>query len=137
MLRVIARLVLAMSLSVSPLMAQNAATVSGNVKDASGGVLPGATVDVVVAGRAVGTSTTDGDGRFRVQAPAGAPFKLQVHLTGFADQAIELSGAEGTITRDVTMQIGRVSDTLIVTASRGAVRGSAIVPLAPRETTLR
>jgi vitamin B12 transporter len=121
MFRVIVGLALALGLSSAPLSAQGGvATVSGTIKDASGGVLPGAMVDVVIAERASSSATTDSDGRYRVQAPAGVPFELRVRLEGFADQVIEMAGSNGAVTRDVTLQIGRVSDTLVVTASRGA-----------------
>src|SRR5688572_9241973 len=121
MLRVIVGLALALGSSAAPLGAQGGvATVSGTVKDASGGVLPGAMVDVVIADRASASATTDSDGRYRLQAPAGVPFELRVRLEGFADQVIELAGSDGAVMRDVMLQIGRVSDTLIVTASRGA-----------------
>jgi outer membrane cobalamin receptor len=120
MFRVIAGFVLAVLLSAASVFAQGTVAITGTVKDISGGVLPGATVNVVVADRVVATTTTGSDGRYQVQAPAGVPLKLHVHLEGFADQAIEGSGAVRPIARDVTMQIGRVSDTLVVTASRGA-----------------
>jgi vitamin B12 transporter len=118
MFRVIAGFFLTLAVSIAPLCAQTTVAVTGAVKDASGGVLPGATVNVVVAGRTVATATAAGDGRYQVQVPAGVPFQLRVHLEGFADQAIEMSGVERAVTRDVSMQIGRVSDTLVVTASR-------------------
>jgi outer membrane cobalamin receptor len=121
MFRVIVGLALVLGLSADPLLAQGGVTtVSGTVKDASGGVLPGATVDIVIADRASASATTDSDGRYRVQAPAGVPLELRVRLEGFADQVIKLNGSDAAVTRDVTLQIGRVSDTLVVTASRGA-----------------
>ena len=120
MFRVFAGLVLALMFSAGAAAAQATVAVSGVIRDASGGVLPGATVDVVVAGRAVATATAANDGRYQVQVPRGVPFELQLRLEGFADQVIEMSGVERAVTRDVSLQVGRVSDTLVVTASRGA-----------------
>src|SRR5688572_13272257 len=120
MFRVFAVLALALFLSAGSAFAQATVAVTGVVRDASGGVLPGATVDVVVADRAVATGTSANEGRYQVQAPAGVPFELQVRLEGFADQVIEMPGSGRAVARDISLQIGRVSDTLVVTASRGA-----------------
>ena len=117
MFRVIAGFALALILSAGSAFAQATVAVSGAVRDASGGVLPGATVNVVVADRVVTTATTGDDGRYQAQAPAGVPFSLRVQLEGFAEQAIELAGTTRAVTRDVSLQIGRVSDTLVVTGT--------------------
>ena len=47
------------------------------------------------------------------------PFALRTHRAGFADEVIELDGTDSNISRDVTLSIGALSDTLVVTASRG------------------
>jgi outer membrane cobalamin receptor len=120
MFRVIAGVALAFMLFAASAFAQATVAISGVVKDASGGVLPGATVNALVADRTVASATTGSDGRYQLEVPAGVPMKLQVHLEGFADQSVEMSGGQRPVTRDVALQIGRVSDTLIVTASRGA-----------------
>lgn len=100
--------------------AQGMVAVNGVVKDTSGGVLPGAQVDGVVAGRAVTTDTTGEDGRYRIDVPSGVPFELQVRVEGFAAQSINVAGASGPVSRDIEMQVGGISDTLVVTAGRGA-----------------
>jgi outer membrane receptor protein involved in Fe transport len=100
--------------------AQETAGINGTVKDTSGGVIAGATVDVVVAGRPVARTTTGSDGQYQVNVPAGVPFELRVTREGFAAEAVEIAGVSGTLTRDISMQVGGVSDTLVVTASRGA-----------------
>jgi outer membrane cobalamin receptor len=117
MLRLPLSIALGFCLSVS-LAAQQAVTVSGSVKDASAGVLPGATVDVLVADRVIATVTTGENGRYQAQVPAGVPFQVRTHLDGFADQAIDVSGSSAAVTRDIVLQIGRISDRLAVTASR-------------------
>ena len=92
--------------------------ITGTIADRSGGALPDAIVAVVVAGRTVSISTTARDGRYQVEAPAGVPFALRVRREGFADQAIEMRGIAAAMTRDVTLQLGGISDTLVVTATR-------------------
>ena len=93
-------------------------TVSGIVSDASGGVLPGATVDAVVADRPAATAITGADGAYRLEVAAGVPLQLRVRLDGFAPQVINIAGVSQAITRHVTLPIGGVSDSLIVTAAR-------------------
>src|SRR5687768_6559725 len=99
---------------------------SGTVTDASGGVLPGATVDAVVADRPVATAITNADGVYRLDVPAGVPLQLRVHLAGFAAQVMTIAGASQSITRNVTLAIGSVSDTLIVTAARTAASRASV-----------
>lgn len=99
--------------------AQTATMITGAVKDTSGAVLTQATVEVIVAGRAVATSTTGSDGIYRLQVPKDVPFELRARRRGFADRIIALPGAAASSTRDITLQVGGVSDTLVVTASRG------------------
>ena len=106
--------------------AQNTTTVNGIVKDVSGGVLPGAVVDVMVAGRVFATATSDADGGYQVTAPARVPFDLQVRLGGFADETVPFRGIDTAARREVVLQVGRVSDTLVVTASRGAEDRAAV-----------
>ena len=103
-----------------------AVAIQGVVTDSSGAVVAGATVDAIVAGRAVASVTTGPDGVYRLEVPAGVPVELRVHAPGFADQVIALAGGSQPLTRDVTLPIGGVSDTLVVTASRAPESRSAI-----------
>src|SRR5262245_29206792 len=118
MLRVIAGFALAFALIAAPSLAQQTMAVSGIVRDASGGVVSGATVNVVVADQVVATVTTGENGRYSAQVASGVPFQIRAQRQGFAEQAIDMAGSTSPVTRDITLQIGRVSDTLSVTASR-------------------
>ena len=112
---------LSLSFFPAPLIAQTGgARVSGRVTDASGAAVAGAVIAVVVADRPVATTTSGADGRYDVVVPGRAAFLLTVRHEGFADDAVEMPGLTGPVTRDVVLQIGRLSDALIVTASRGA-----------------
>ena len=95
-------------------------SIVGVVSDTSGAVVAGATVDAVVAGRSMARVTTGADGSFHLDVPAGVPVAMRVHREGFADQVIALVGATQSLTRNVTLPVGGVSDTLVVTASRAA-----------------
>jgi vitamin B12 transporter len=105
---------------------QHTIAISGLVTDASGGVLPGATVEAVVADRPVATAITTADGAYRLEVSAGVPLQLRVHLAGFAAQVTTIAGASQPVTRNVTLAIGSVSDSLIVTAARTAASRATV-----------
>jgi len=93
-------------------------TVSGVITDASGAAVAGATAQAFVGGRAIARVTSGADGQYRLEVPAGVPVELHVHRDGFADQVIALTGVTQPLTQDLVLQVGGVSDTLVVTASR-------------------
>ena len=90
------------------------------MRDTSGAVVTDARVEALVAGRSVATVTTGQDGRYRLNVPAGAPIAVRASRGGFADEQIELPGQHEPLTRDIVLRVGRLSDTLVVTASRNA-----------------
>jgi outer membrane cobalamin receptor len=106
--------------------AQEVVTISGVVTDASGGVLPGATVEALAAGRQFASTSSDAGGRYRVDAPAGTPIELRVRLDGFAQQLIAIPGRTQPLTRNVTLPVAGLSDTLIVTAARNPASRLAV-----------
>jgi len=101
-------------------------TIHGVIADASGAIVATATVDAVVSDRVIATATTGADGTYRLEVPAGVPVELRVRREGFADSVTAIAGLTQPITRHVTLQVGAVSDTLVVTASR-TVEGRASV----------
>ena len=111
---------LSLVLGAPPLAAQATATISGVVTDTSGGVVADASVEAIVAGSVAAAATTGVDGRFQLSIPAQTGLALHVRRRGFADQVVEIPGATGSLTRDVTLSVGAVSDTLVVTATRSS-----------------
>ena len=99
--------------------AQTTITVSGVVKDVSGGVVARANLEAFVGERVVARANSDDEGRFELTVPSRTPIALRTRRTGFADDVTTLEGASGAITHDVTLAIGTVSDSLVVTAARG------------------
>jgi vitamin B12 transporter len=109
-----------------PARAQDTITVSGRITDASGAVVPGATIDVVVADRRVATATSGADGSYRVNVPARVPIRVSISLAGFAEQTFSNAGSERDVTRDVVMVVAGLSDTLVVTAARTPVSATTV-----------
>jgi vitamin B12 transporter len=104
---------------VASALAQEQVRVSGVVKDASGAVVAGATLEVIVGERIIATATTKSDGTYELQVPSRTPFALKTRRSGFAEDVAVLEGAIASVARDVTLSIGTLSDTLVVTAARG------------------
>ena len=109
---------LLLGLTVRTAQAQARVTVSGVVRDVSGGVVAAATVEALVGDRVISRATTGADGAYALAIPSRTPFVLRTHRTGFADDVSELDGASSGVSRDVTLAVGTMSDTLVVTASR-------------------
>ncbi|HJU42949.1 MAG TPA: TonB-dependent receptor [Vicinamibacterales bacterium] len=100
------------------LRAQELISITGVVTDASDGVLPGAAVETISAGRRFASVSTDANGRYRIEAPSGIPIELRIQLAGFAPQLIAIAGRTEPLTRNVVLPVAGLSDTLIVTAAR-------------------
>jgi outer membrane cobalamin receptor len=108
------------------LFAQNVVAVRGVITDSSGGVAAGATVEAWVAGRRSASTRAGADGAYQIEVPAKLPFELRVSLDGFAQQAIAIAGQAQPLTRDVSLAVAGVSDTLVVTATRSAESRTSI-----------
>ncbi len=99
--------------------------VAGTVLDASGGVLPGATVTLtnIATTQAATTVTTDTGAFTFPQIPAGT-YKVVVELQGFKtatyNQVIVNVGTEYSLT--AKLEIGQLSETVEVTAGVSLVR---------------
>ncbi len=117
--------VLLCSLAIAPTAAQEPVAVTGLVTDSSGGVLPGATVEARRGLRLVSTTATGNDGRYRLDLPETAPYRLTASLDGFVTAVAEVAAA-GPATADFRLDIAPVRDTVVVTASRTA-EGAASV----------
>jgi hypothetical protein len=88
---------------------EQTASIVGVVRDASGGVVPGATVTVASPGGLTASTVTDGLGRYRFPALPPGQFELTTDLTGFASVQvpdIELHLGQGL---DVPVTLGRAA----------------------------
>ncbi len=91
--------------------------VAGIVRDAAGGVVPGAAVTVRQASGAEEQTTSGRDGRFEVRAPA-ADVLLIVRAAGFGEQRRTLPRGVDRANVEVVLAPAAVSENVTVTAAR-------------------
>ena len=102
-----------------PVMAHAQASIAGVVRDASGAVLPGVTVEATspVLIEKVRTVVTDGSGQYRIVDLRPGTYAVTFTLSGFSPvrrEAIELTGSF-VATIDVDLKVGSVQETVTVT----------------------
>ena len=121
-MRAIARCFLLFGLvAVVPGVAAAQATLAGEVKDTTGAVLPGVTVEAASPAliEKVRTAVTDGSGRYRIEPLPPGSYTVTFSLTGFVPlkrEALVVSGS-GVITVDVALTVA-AAETVTVTARR-------------------
>src|SRR5262245_16909785 len=120
-MRVLKRILFVVTCLAIPTMAfaQASASITGVVKDASGAVLPGVTVeassDVLI--EKVRTAVTDGSGQYRIVDLRAGVYSVTFSLTGFSTvkrEGIELTGSF-TASINADMKVGTVQETITVT----------------------
>src|SRR5215472_5859481 len=92
---------------------------AGVVKDASGAVLPGVTVEASspVLLEKSRTAVTDGTGQYRLPDLTPGTYTVTFTISGFATvkrEAVDVSGA-GVVTINADLKVGNVSETITVT----------------------
>src|SRR5689334_17058105 len=108
-----------------PAFAFGQASITGVVKDTSGAVLPGVTVEVAspVLIEKTRTTVTDGAGEYRFVSLLPGAYSVSFTLTGFQTikrEGVELSGTFiATINAD--MKVGAVEETIIVSGQTAIV----------------
>ena len=129
-------LIVAGLLALLPASAFAQATITGVVKDASGAVLPGVTVEVAspVLIEKVRTDITDGAGQYRIVDLLAGTYSVTFTLTGFSTvkrEGVELSGAFiASINAD--MKVGGITETITVSGTTPIVDVQSV----RRQTTL-
>ncbi len=106
-------------LALMPAAAWAQATIAGLVRDSSGAVLPGVTVeassDVLI--EKVRTAITDGNGRYQIVDLRAGTYAVTFTLPGFSTvkrEGIELTGLM-TATVSADLRVGAVQETITVT----------------------
>jgi hypothetical protein len=119
MRRTIRTLVLLGVAAILPSAAWAQVALAGTVKDASGAVLPGVTVEASspVLIEKTRTATTDATGQYRIERLQPGTYSVTFTLSGFSTlkhEDVELSGT-GVVKIDGDMKVGGVAETVTVT----------------------
>ena len=128
-----------MSLVPAAARAQGGASIAGVVKDASGAVLPGVTVEVAspVLIEKTRSAVTDGTGQYKVIQLVPGTYTVTFTLSGFSTvkrEGIELTGSfVATVNAD--LKVGAVSETITVTGESPLVdvQSSSVQRVATKE----
>jgi hypothetical protein len=101
------------------------ASLTGTVRDASGGVLPGVTVEAASPAliEKVRSAVTDDTGQYRIVDLRPGTYSLTVTLPGFNTvkrDGIELAGSQ-TLTIPIEMRVGGLEETITVTGETPVV----------------
>jgi iron complex outermembrane receptor protein len=121
---IVAALMLMMALPPPAVMAQTGtSTITGIIRDSSGGAMPGASVRIVdedtgATAREI-TAVSDEQGAYRAAALSPGKYRVEASLDGFETAARRIVlGAGQTAVIDVTLSPARFSQSVVVTARR-------------------
>ena len=120
------RILFALSwLVILPASAYAQATLTGVVRDASGAVVPGVTVEVAspVLIEKTRSAVTDGSGQYRLADLLPGSYGVTFSLTGFSTvkrEAVQIGGG-GVTTLNADMRVGSVAETVTVTGETPVV----------------
>ena len=118
-------LVLGVILMSRPAVAQQTGTLSGVVRDAQGGILPGVTINVSSAALIGGarTTTTGGAGTYQLTGLPPGTYEVAYELSGFSTLKrgdIRVLVAQ-TTRLDVELAVGNLQETIVVTGASPVV----------------
>jgi carboxypeptidase family protein len=116
---------LAVLAGILPSAAWAQVALAGTVKDASGAVLPGVTVEAASPALIEKTrsAVTDGTGQYRIESLQPGTYTVTFTLSGFSTlkrEGVELSGA-GVVTINGDLKVGGVAETITVTGETPVV----------------
>jgi hypothetical protein len=102
-----------------------AQALAGTVRDASGGVLPGVTVEAASPAliERVRTAITDGTGQYRIESLAPGTYSITYTLPGFATvqrEGVQLQTGV-TVTLNADLRVGGIQETITVTGQTPVV----------------
>ena len=108
-----------MLVTLLPAGAYAQASITGTVKDSSGGVLPGVTIEAASPAliEKVRSTVADTDGTYRITTLRPGTYEVTFTLPGFNTfkrEGIELSG-DFVATLNVEMRVGTLEETIVVT----------------------
>jgi hypothetical protein len=135
-MRNVVGLVVGTCLLLFPSVVSAQAVIAGTVRDTSGAILPGVTVEASSPAliEKVRTAVTDGTGQYRIEDLRPGTYTVNFTLTGFSAfrrEGIELTGSF-TATVNADMRVGALEETVTVTGESPIVD----VQSARRQTVL-
>ena len=108
------------------------ATIAGTVTDATGGILPGVTVEAQDAAGSAQVTVTDGTGQFTFSGLVPGTYAVTFTLSGFTApaQVVEVRGG-ATVALDVEMAVGGLAEQVVVVGTRAQPRSvtASAVPI--------
>ena len=108
------------------------ATIAGTVTDATGGILPGVTVEAQDAAGSAQVTVTDGTGQFTFSGLVPGTYAVTFTLSGFTApaQVVEVRGS-ATVALDVEMAVGGLAEQVVVVGTRAQPRSvtASAVPI--------
>ena len=118
-------LIVVFALAIVPATVYAQASITGVVKDVSGAVLPGVTVEATSPEliEKVRTAVTDGTGQFRIENLRPGTYAVSFSLTGFSTarrEGVALTGAF-TATVNAELRLGALEETVTVTGESPTV----------------
>src|SRR5439155_17456515 len=125
-MRVVVRtLVLLASVGLIPTAALAQAVIAGTVRDSSGGVLPGVTVEAASPAliEKVRSAASDGTGQYRIEDLRPGVYTVTFTLQGFNTfkrEGIELTGSF-TAQVNAELKVGALAETITVTGETPVV----------------
>src|SRR5256714_15433286 len=123
--RLAALIALIAGVLLCPSLAFAQASIAGVVKDTSGAILPGVTVEAASSAliEKVRSVTTDTTGQYKIVDLRPGMYSLTFTLTGFSTvkrEGIELSGS-GTVQINADLKVGALAETITVTGETPVV----------------
>jgi len=111
--------VLAIVLVAMPVVAQEqAGSIEGVIRDSSGGVVPGVTVEVSGPGIATQVDTTDGNGLYRFPRLPSGVYNVKASLMGYSPaeaRSVEVKLGKAS-TQNLELSMGAVTQSITVTS---------------------
>src|SRR5688572_11803881 len=117
-----------------PSIAVAQATLTGTVRDSSGAVLPGVTVEASAPALPTRSVVTDGNGVYRIIELSPGTYTLSATLQGFNSfrrEGVQVAGAQ-VVTIPIDLRVGALQETITVTGETPVVDVQSV----RRETTL-
>ena len=110
--------------SATPARAQGSASIEGTVVDPLGASVSGAALTLVIDGRDVGATSSDGDGRFAFRNLQSGRYQLRAESVGFEPELTPpvFIGTSGKSVVEIALHIGLRQDVVVSAAATEVVQ---------------